>query len=254
MLLPAILLVLCLGSLAWFVRRDLAEYRAFKLLTETAGRQKKYRAWLLKTFLLFTCVTLAALADLGRLSALAALPPEFQPLFRNLNAHASHTSLLNGGLVGLFLGALAGGLVMGLLLPRLLRRRGKPRAVQAGDIAALMPRNGAETVWTALLSVNAGIGEELYFRLLLPLLLVSLGSGALLAFILAGLIFGAVHFYQGIAGIVATTILGGLLAALYLWTGNVWIAVAAHALLDLVGLVIRPTLRRLSAQRSAVTP
>jgi uncharacterized protein len=250
MLLPAILLALCLGSLAWFVRKDLAAYQAFKRLTETGGRQRQYRAWLVKTFLLFTCATPAVLAILGRLRALTALPPEFQPLFLDLNAHASAASAFNGLLIGIFLGALAAGLVAGLLLPRLLRRNVKP--VYAGDVAALLPRNGAETVWTALLSVNAGIGEELYFRLLLPLLLVSVGCGALSAFVLAVLIFGAVHFYQGVVGIVATTIIGALLAVLYLWTGNVWVAVAAHALLDLVGLVVRPTLLRMMAGRNAV--
>lgn len=248
MLLPAILLILCLGSVAWFMRGDLAEYRAFKLLTETADRQRRYRAWALKSFLLFTGSTLAALAILGRLGTLAALPPEFRPLFRDLNAHGSATSAFSGGLEGILLGALGGGLVAGLLLPRLRKRRSKP--VQVGDIAALLPRNGAETAWTALLSVNAGVGEELYFRLLLPLLLVSLCGNALAAFAIAGAIFGAVHFYQGIAGIVATTIVGGALAALYLWTGDLWIAVGAHALLDLVGLVIRPTLRRMTTRRS----
>lgn len=249
MLISAILLALCLGSLAWFVRDGRADYRAFKLLIETADRQRRYRAWVVKGVLLFTCPTVIALAILGRLRALAALPAEFRPLFLRLNAHASAASTFTSGLVGVFLGALAAGLVVGLVMPRLLRRRVKP--VQVGDIAALLPRNGAETAWTAVLSVNAGLGEELYFRLLLPLLLVSAGSGPLAAFAIAGLIFGAVHFYQGIAGIVATTFIGALLAALYLWTGNLWIAVGAHALLDLVGLVIRPTLQRMTARRVA---
>lgn len=250
MIRSAILLALCLGSLAWFVRNDLADYRAFKLLTETVERQKRYRRWAAKSFLLFTGTTVAALEILGRLRTLVELPREFRPLFDALNAHASAASTFNSGVVGAFLGALAGGLFVGLWLPRLLRRRGKP--VQVGDIAALLPRNGAETAWTALLSVNAGVGEELYFRLLLPLLLVSLGSGALTAFVIAGLIFGAMHFYQGVAGIVATMVIGGALAALYLWTGNLWIAAGAHVLLDLVGLVIRPTLQRRFAQNSAV--
>lgn len=250
MLLSAILLFLCLGSLAWFLRKDLADYSAFKRLTDTADRQRQYRAWLLKTFALFVCTTLVALAILGRLRALTALPPEFSPLFRVLNSHAPSASLFHGMLMGILVGAMVGWTAVGFLLPRLLRRR-KVKPIQAGDIAALLPRNGAETVWTALLSVNAGLGEELYFRLLLPLLLATLGTGALAAFVIAGLIFGAVHFYQGIAGIVATTIIGGLMAVIYLWTGNLWIAVGAHALLDLVGLVVRPTLRRIARHRTA---
>jgi membrane protease YdiL (CAAX protease family) len=250
MLLSAILLALCLGSLVWFVRNDLAEYRAFKRLTETADRQRQYRAWLGKTFLLFTCAVAVALAILGRLRSLAALPAEFRPLSQSLQLPAGGGGSFGVGLLIGVVGALGGGVVLGLLLSR--RRKGNLKPVYAGDIAALLPRNGAETVWTMLLSLNAGVGEELYFRLLLPLLLVSLGSGALTAFVIAGLIFGAVHFYQGIAGIVATTILGAMLAVLYLWTGNVWIAAGAHALLDLAGLVIRPTLRRMMAARGEI--
>ncbi|HTX42048.1 MAG TPA: CPBP family intramembrane glutamic endopeptidase [Acidobacteriaceae bacterium] len=250
MWLSSFLLALCLGSLGWSLRRDVADYRTFKLLTKTSERQKRYRKWVLKSFLLFSCTPVAALAILGRLGGLVELPREFRPLFGALNAHAPAASTLSPSLVGSFLGALAAGLIAGVLMPRLLRRRAKP--IQVGDIAALLPRNGAETAWTALLSVNAGVGEELYFRLLLPLLLVSVCGNALAAFVIAGLIFGAVHFYQGVAGILATTIIGGALAALYLWTGNLWVAAAAHALLDLVGLVIRPTIQRLVARSTAV--
>lgn len=253
MVLPALLLALCLGSLAWFLRTDLGDYRAFKLLTETADRQRRYRLWALKSFLLFGCTTIAALALLGRLHALVALPADFHPLFQAMQLPAESAHSFNSGLLTGMLGALAGGLVVVLLLPRLLKRRsqfaGKP--LYAGDVAPLLPRNGAETVWGAVLSVNAGISEELYFRLLLPLLLASLGCSALAAFVIAGLIFGAVHFYQGIAGIVATTILGGAMAAVYLLSGDLWIAAATHAAIDLIGLVVRPSLSRLAASRAA---
>lgn len=250
MIRSGILLAFCLGSLAWFVRNDRAEYRAFKLLTETADRQRCYRAWVAKGFLLFTGVALAALAILGRLPALAGLPAEFRPLSQALQLPPGGGGSFGAGLLIGVVGALAGGVVLGAVLSR---RRGQARRPRmAGDIAALLPRNGAETVWTAVLSVNAGIGEELYFRLLIPLLLVSLGSGALTAFVIAGLVFGAAHFYQGVAGILMTTFIGALLTALYLWTGNLWIAAGVHAWVDLVGLVIRPTLQRRKRSRSAV--
>lgn len=249
MLVPALLLALCLGSLAWFIRNDRADYRAFKLLTSTADRQRRYRAWALRSFLLFSCAAVAALAILHRLRALVLLPAEFRPLFQSLQPHTADARSFVSGLVFGLLGALTGSLLIALLLPLILRRRVKP--VMLGDVAPLMPRNAAETWWTALLSVNAGVGEELYFRLLLPLLLVSLTGNALLAFILAALLFGAAHFYQGVVGILATTAAGAVLTALYLWTGNLWMAVAAHALLDLLGLVVRPTLTRLAEARMA---
>ena len=40
-----------------------------------------------------------------------------------------------------------------------------------------------------------------------------------------------------------------LLSALYLGTGSIWIAILAHALLDVINLVVRPTLTRLVASR-----
>lgn len=248
MITSAVLLALCLVSLVWFVRKDLADYRAFKLLTETADRQRRYRGWLLKSFLLFPGGGVVALAVLGRLHALVALPPEFRPLFLALQASGAASGDFIRGLIAGAAGAVAGVIAIGFLLRRFSRRKAGP--IYAGDVAALLPRNGAETVWTALLAVNAGVGEEIYFRLLLPLLLVGIWGHVPAAFVLACLIFGGVHFYQGIAGVLATTVLGGALAALYLWTGSLFIAMAAHAVLDLIGLVVRPTLARMAASRA----
>jgi membrane protease YdiL (CAAX protease family) len=244
-----VLLALCLGALVWFVRNDRRDYRAFKLLTETEDRQKQYRAWLIKSVLLMTCTAVAALAILGRLRALAILPPEFRSLRDALHASGLSSGAVTEGLIAGALGAVAGGIILRFFAGRFFGRKAKP--VYAGDIAALIPRNSAETLWAALLSVNAGIGEEIYFRLLLPLLLMTLCHQALAAFAIACLIFGAVHLYQGVAGILATTVIGGFMAGLYLLSGKLWVPMAAHALLDLVGLVIRPTLQRMTARRGA---
>jgi membrane protease YdiL (CAAX protease family) len=54
-----------------------------------------------------------------------------------------------------------------------------------------------------------------------------------------------VHFYQGVFGVVMTALVGAVMAGLYLWTGDLWIVIAAHAGLDLFGLVVRPTFMRL---------
>jgi membrane protease YdiL (CAAX protease family) len=108
-----------------------------------------------------------------------------------------------------------------------------------------MPCNWPETAHTAVLSLNAGLGEELYFRLLLPLLLTAVIGNALAAFLIATLLFGAVHAYQGVVGVVATTVLGAVFTCIYLITGTIWIPVALHAALDLLSLVVRPTIARL---------
>ena len=56
---------------------------------------------------------------------------------------------------------------------------------------------------------------------------------------LSSAIFGAVHLYQGAAGVVATALSGGVFAALYLATGrNLWAGILAHGFMDTVGIVM----------------
>jgi len=147
-------------------------------------------------------------------------------------------------MLGVLGGSIGAGVVGGIAIAVFLKKRaGKP--ITLGDIEAILPRNNAETVWTALLSLNAGLTEECFFRLLLPLLFVLLLHKLTLAFLLATLIFGIAHLYQGIVGILFTTVIGAVFAYIYLASGSLWLAIAVHAAFDLVGLVIRPTVMRL---------
>lgn len=244
--LTAILLVLALVPFVLFLRKDPAAYRAFKALTETRDRQRLFRVWTLKSFLLFGCSSIAALAVLGRLSALVTLPPEFRRLSNFFSLHSPSQS----GLMGFFLGigaALLFGIFVGILAARRKKKKQAEKPVVLGDISPLLPRNWAEIAHGALLSLNAGFSEELYFRLLLPLLLAILIGHAVPAFALAALLFGVAHLYQGPIGVIATTAIGLLMTFVYLFTGSLWCAMGAHAFLDLLALVIRPSVTRISA-------
>jgi membrane protease YdiL (CAAX protease family) len=243
------LLILCLGEMWYFVRRDVADYAAFKLLTHTADRQRRYRVWILKSLLLFSGTSLIGLALLGRLDALRTLPAEFLPLFDRFKALPSPSGQIGSGFLVGFGGALLVGVILGGLASRFIVRKKQPAVL--GDVESLMPRNWAETAHAGLLSLNAGLSEELFFRLLLPLLLVILFGNVVAAFVAAALIFGAIHWYQGRIGVIATTVLGGVFTVIYLWTGNIWIAVAAHAGLDLLSLVVRPSIARVLTRQSA---
>jgi membrane protease YdiL (CAAX protease family) len=241
-MLTLLLLLLCIAVLWWFVRKDAAEYAAFKALSDTASRQRCYRRWVLKSFLLFSGMTLVCLLLLHRLHTLAALPIEFIPLAARLAARMPTTEVLDKN----FLIGFASAVVLtSILVSVLLAKKFKTSHATLGDIEPLMPRNAAETGWTALLALNAGLSEELFFRLLLPLLLTGLLHNPLPAFVIATLLFGLVHLYQGPVGVIATTLLGAVFACLYLWTGSLWIVIAVHAGLDLFGLVVRPTAMRL---------
>ena len=59
------------------------------------------------------------------------------------------------------------------------------------------------------------------------------------------LLFGVVHLYQGVAGVVSATLLGALMAAVALATGSLLLPVLLHAAIDLRGLLLtRPTAQK----------
>jgi len=246
-ILPAVLLVIALAALAWTTWRDVGEYAAFKKLTDTKDRQARYRRWVVSSFVLFVVGSLAILAILGDLGCVIHQPRPFFGAFRWARATIPLPSLGPE-----FLGGLVAGLVTVVVFGTLVsiravrRSGGPPKTVMLGDVAPLMPRNWPETAWTALLSINAGIGEELFFRLTLPVLIVLVIGHAPAAFIAAAVIFGLAHVYQGWVGVLATMVFGFVFTGLYLWVGNIWVPMALHAAIDLTSLVIRPTLTRLA--------
>jgi membrane protease YdiL (CAAX protease family) len=230
-----------LGIVWWFFRNDVADYAAFKLLTRSADRQRRYLVWTFKGFALFFGLGLLNLIILGRVHASFALPPEFWTVSLPLSSlFSASPSLRTGLLVGVGGGLLAG-VVLGIVLAR---RRLKAALPFLGDVEPLLPRNGAETACIGLMSINAGVSEELFFRLVLPLLLVSLFGSAVGCFLVAAVVFGICHWYQGLAGVIGTTVLGLVLTIVYLSTGSLFIAMAVHAGLDLFNTVVRPWLHR----------
>nr|WP_246347068.1 CPBP family intramembrane glutamic endopeptidase [Sphingomonas jinjuensis] len=91
-----------------------------------------------------------------------------------------------------------------------------------------------------LLAATAGVAEELFFRWLVPLLLVRVGLDVAVAFAASALMFGWLHRYQGTAGVVATTLGGAMFGWLYLVSGSLPLAMLVHVLVDVSALVVRP--------------
>lgn len=112
-------------------------------------------------------------------------------------------------------------------------------------LVQLLPRTKREKLVFAVLSLAAGVGEELAYRgFLVPTLALLMGSewGAALA---SSAVFGTLHAYQGWLGMIRTGVLGLLLAASLLLSGSLWPAILAHAILDLLaGLVLGEPLVR----------
>lgn len=233
--------LLALGLITLFVvramRKDRRDFARFRRYRSTARRQATMRRWLLESFMLFggsaTLVLLLVYPVVGPLLAeTQALP----------GVAWVRDALGSGGGRGVGMWLLVGGVLgVGILTvigARNARREGG--VIMLGNIASLLPRNRPELRWGAALSVNAGIVEEALFRLALPALLVVVTGEPISAFVLAALIFGALHAYQGWVGVVATSVVGLLFTVLYVLSGSIVLVMLVHALFDLRTLVVIP--------------
>jgi uncharacterized protein len=226
-MLVALLLVLTLAYQAVLLRRgQLFGWMRIDL-------RARHLRWASGLWLGYAAPALLGLLALQRLSGTAQLPPEFVPLAWYLGVPPGSIG------IPLVLAGLAGGSLLGLALTWWRARRGRgPWTI--GDASALLPRRDGDLWPAAVLAISAGVTEELFFRLWLPLIVtLACGSGAV-GMGVGTAAFAAMHRYQGWAGMAANLIGGALLAALYMGTGSLWVAIAVHALVDLNALVLRP--------------
>jgi membrane protease YdiL (CAAX protease family) len=159
-------------------------------------------------------------------------------------AHWLSTSQLTGS-VGI--GALTGGLILGLVLMSVLRLRARrsappPAENQAKpwwrklvpDVMPLIPTTARERWLFVAVAISAGICEEIVFRgWLLFTLHMPFGLSGTALIVLASLLFGLCHIYQGPTGVFGATLAGALLAALYIATGTLLVPIVLHSLIDL---------------------
>jgi membrane protease YdiL (CAAX protease family) len=97
--------------------------------------------------------------------------------------------------------------------------------------------------WLAISWTLAAILEELSFRGWLMTRFAEVGHFDrrwwLVSVIATSVLFGVVHAYQSLSGIVATGLTGLLFGGLYLATGrNLWACIIAHGVLDATGFVM----------------
>ncbi len=208
---------------------------------------------------LFTAFLLATLPVLG----LAQLPFLVGAELERLRAYAgSAMSIVTMASVALVLGALGPGLgAMGLgatpwlvlgrtvaalvvgaaLLVGLFQGFMRLTGVRESPVMErLLPRTGPERRVFAVLSVVAGLGEEVVYRGYLLALLTPVLGGPWTAAGASSVAFGILHAYQGPLGIVRTAALGFMFAASLVLTGTLWPAVVVHTLVDLVGGLWEP--------------
>jgi len=124
--------------------------------------------------------------------------------------------------VAIGLAALALLAAVDLAYGRYLRSQGSPYAL--GDVPGRSDR-----LWWIALSVSTGIGEEMTWRVVQPMLIMGLTGSAPLAIILSALAFGTGHFRGGRLWAGITVLFGLVLQALTLkLDGGFYIAACVH--------------------------
>lgn len=234
--LPALaLLGVVLGVLAVrAVLRERRDYARFKRLRGTIARQKTLRRWLLENV-----VALGGLSVATVVGAWAWI----EPALTAAQAWAPIAAVRDwlGQPWGLAIGVAVVVLLLAALVVPVLAVRGSiDEAPALGDIRALLPRTRGELPYGAGLALSAGIFEELLFRLGLPALLFGVTGSPVAAFLVATVVFGMLHAYQGPLGVAFATVLGAVFLALYLVTGTILAPILLHALIDLRSMVLIP--------------
>jgi membrane protease YdiL (CAAX protease family) len=240
------LLGLVVGVLLWrALTRERREYGRFKRLRSTVARQKVYRRWLIEGALSLGGLSLATIVGAWhQIPEALAAGQRWEPV-------AASRAFLSGDFGVPVAVAVAVVVLAGLVLPVVALRHSLDDAPAIGDIRALLPRTRGELPYGAALSVNAGVFEELLFRLGLPALGFAVTGDALVAFVGSTLLFGALHVYQGPIGILFSTVLGALFVALYLVTGSILVPIVLHMVIDLRSMVLIPiTLGRILGPRA----
>jgi membrane protease YdiL (CAAX protease family) len=121
---------------------------------------------------------------------------------------------------------------------------------QLSSVAPITPRTASELPAFFGVSLTAGFCEEVLFRGFLIWVLQPV-VGLWIAVALAALLFGAVHAYQGVAGVIRTGLFGLLFTAIVLLTRSLWPAIVLHAAVDAMGGVIAWLVLRDPAPKAA---
>lgn len=103
-----------------------------------------------------------------------------------------------------------------------------------GNWQALYPFTWTERVTMLLISVTAGICEELIYRGFALRTLTGRGMALWLALLLSGLSFAMVHGLAGILMLPVFLVAHALFAGIFLWRKSLWPAIYIHVLWDMM--------------------
>jgi membrane protease YdiL (CAAX protease family) len=106
------------------------------------------------------------------------------------------------------------------------------------NIGRLLPRSPTEITLWIFLSLSAGICEEFTFRGYLQKQLSGWLKNVTAAVVIQGIIFGAVHAYQGLRLMLTIAVLGSLMGWLAQWRNSTRPGMISHFLQDAIGGIV----------------
>lgn len=141
---------------------------------------------------------------IGLLSVIAILP--FNDLLIEWNQHLELPNLLSN-------------------IEQWMRRKEQESELLTNQLVAF---SSLSQLFIAILVIGfiASIGEEIFFRGIIQRKLIEWTANAHIGIWLAAILFSAAHFQ--FYGFFPRLLLGVLFGYLYLWSGNIWVAVLAH--------------------------
>jgi membrane protease YdiL (CAAX protease family) len=124
-----------------------------------------------------------------------------------------------------------------LIASRFVMKAGETQ--DAGSrIIGLLPKRWLPLIGVfVMISTQAGLLEEIFFRGIMQSE-VACYTGMPWAVIICGILFGIAHFYQGVSGIVGTSILGIWLGLSFAMTGNILLPILGHILGDFACMML----------------
>jgi uncharacterized protein len=152
---------------------------------------------------------------------------------------AEQLGLVVHGRTRLVIAAVMGAVIIGGLQWLNLRRIGrripvKSRGVMQAVAERILPQSAVELLPYLALAVTAGLCEEFLYRGFAMAALASAGLGAWLVVLVASLLFGLAHSYQGKGGMVMTFVVGVVLGVSRFTYNSLVPAIFWHVAVDVV--------------------
>ena len=204
------------------------DYKKLVAATNPEQRLRFFRKWTLE-LLVLTLGGVAALLITGRAADVITFPVALAP------AHDVLSRPIGAVVLWLCFAAFCAVMVAPLIKVSGFapNETNAKRARKTMAAAPMLARDARERAWVTVMCLLAGLGEELVFRLLFPVALLSLTHNLLAALLISTVAFAIGHAYHGLVGVLMVFLTGALVFGVYLATQTLWLVMVFHALIDL---------------------